>query len=99
VFHTFVGERIDDWRNCRELVKKIAYNFKIPYFTITPTFSICPQHGYLAGEKHICPKCESECEVWSRVMGYMRPVKQWNTGKKSEFRDRKMFKLKTKAGV
>ena len=78
----------------KRLVKKIAENFRLPYFTITPTFSICPKHGYIPGEHEYCPKCgdkKSKCEVYSRIVGYLRPVEQWNDGKQSEFQDRKTF--------
>jgi len=95
IFHTFVGERIYDWRTTRNLVRKIVENFKLPYFTITPTFSICPTHNYISGEHHRCPidGCNNNCDVYSRVVGYYRPVKQWNTGKKSEFKNRKSFAI------
>lgn len=93
VFHLFLGERLPDWRACKRLVRKVANNFRLPYFTITPTFSICPTHGYLNGEVEKCPQCGGECEVWSRVMGYHRPVRQWNKGKQSEFSERKVFTL------
>jgi len=91
VFHGFVGERISSGESCRKLVRRIAYNFRIPYFTITPTFSICPNHGYIPGEVPKCPECGKETEVYSRVVGYLRPVKNWNKGKKEEFRQRKEF--------
>ncbi|MEM2464183.1 MAG: ribonucleoside triphosphate reductase [Candidatus Bathyarchaeia archaeon] len=91
VFHIFLGERIYSWENAAILVKKVAYNYRIPYFTLTPTFSICPTHGYIGGEHKVCPKCGAKCEVYSRVVGYLRPVDQWNDGKQSEFRIRKTF--------
>ncbi len=91
VLHGFMGEKISDTETCKDLVKKIAYNFKLPYFTITPSFSICKDHGYISGEYHECPKCGSQTEVYSRVVGYHRPVQQWNRGKKEEFKDRKAF--------
>jgi ribonucleoside-triphosphate reductase len=91
VTHLFFGESIPDWRACRDFAKKVAENYKLPYFTITPTFSICPNDGYLNGKVETCPKCGSECEVWSRVVGYYRPVKHWNKGKQSEFSDRKEY--------
>ncbi len=121
VFHTFLGERLYDWRMAAELVKTIAYNFKLPYYTLTPTFSVCPKHGYIPGEHHKCPKCDAEigysslirrkelglevdeerlrqleskrqtCEVYSRIVGYIRPVSQWNDGKQSEFKERRTF--------
>lgn len=91
VFHVFLGERLYSWREAALLVKKIAYGFHIPYFTLTPTFSICPTHGYLSGEHNLCPICGAKCEVYSRVVGYFRPVDQWNDGKQSEFRIRRTF--------
>jgi ribonucleoside-triphosphate reductase (formate) len=93
VLHGFLGERIWDVAMVKKLVRKIAENYALPYFTLTPTFSICPVHGYLAGEQPICPKCvvEQTTEVYSRVVGYIRPVKQWNKGKQAEFNDRKEF--------
>jgi ribonucleoside-triphosphate reductase (formate) len=98
VLHGFLGERIWDIVMVKNLVRKIAENYALPYFTLTPTFSICPVHGYLAGEQPICPKCvvEQATEVYSRVVGYIRPVKQWNKGKQAEFNDRKEFVI---AGV
>ena len=94
VLHIYVGENINDVSSIKNLVKKICENFRLPYFTITPTFSICPTHGYLSGENEKCPICNSECEVFSRVVGYLRPVKQWNFGKQEEFKLRKYFKIK-----
>jgi anaerobic ribonucleoside-triphosphate reductase len=93
VLHGFVGERIHDVEGLKQLVKIICEKFKLPYFTITPTFSVCPQCGYRAGEHQVCDKCESPCEVYSRVVGYLRPVVQWNKGKKEEFRERKTYKI------
>jgi len=91
VFHGFIGESISDPKVCKELVKKIAYNYRLPYYTITPTFSICDNHGYISGEHFNCPQCGNECEVYSRVVGYYRPLQNWNEGKKKEFADRKEF--------
>ncbi|MFP4117845.1 MAG: ribonucleoside triphosphate reductase [Candidatus Woesearchaeota archaeon] len=91
VMHGFMGEKVSDEETCKELVKKIAYNFTLPYFTITPTFSICKEHGYISGEYHECPTCSSATEVYSRVVGYHRPVQNWNKGKKEEFKDRSAF--------
>lgn len=88
VLHLFLGEKVRDWKTCREFVKKVAYAYRLPYFTITPTFSVCPTHGYLNGEQKMCPMCSAECEVWSRIVGYFRPVKEWNKGKKSEYGER-----------
>ncbi|MBA7709634.1 hypothetical protein ES703_118555 [subsurface metagenome] len=93
VFHGFVGEKLPDGESSKILVKKIAENYRLPYFTITPTFSICQQHGYISGEHETCPECGATTEVYSRVVGYIRPVSQWNRGKRSEFKDRKTFKL------
>ncbi|MCX8194388.1 MAG: ribonucleoside triphosphate reductase, partial [Candidatus Pacearchaeota archaeon] len=75
----------------KALVRKICENFKLPYFTITPTFSICSNHGYFFGKHFLCPQCKGKCEVYSRVVGYLRPVDQWNDGKRTEFMDRKTF--------
>jgi ribonucleoside-triphosphate reductase len=88
VLHLFLGERVNDWRACRDFVRKVAQNYHLPYFTITPTFSICPTHGYLSGEVPTCPACQGTTEVWSRIVGYYRPVDQWNKGKKSEYAER-----------
>jgi ribonucleoside-triphosphate reductase len=97
VIHIFVGEEITDTTALKNLVKNICENYKLPYFTITPTFSVCPNHGYIAGKVDVCKECGAENEVWSRIVGYIRPIKQWNAGKRAEFDDRQMFKLdKTK---
>ncbi len=93
VFHTFLGEAIDK-DACKMLVKKIASGFRVPYFTITPTFSICDEHGYLKDDQKICPKCKKPTEVYSRVVGYFRPVRDWNKGKQEEFAQRKVFNPK-----
>jgi ribonucleoside-triphosphate reductase len=92
VFHCFIGESIDNVEACKSLVKKIASTYEVPYFTISPTFSVCHHHGYLHGEQFACPNCGEETEVYSRIVGYYRPVQNWNLGKKSEYRDRKLFK-------
>ncbi|HDI07292.1 MAG TPA: ribonucleoside triphosphate reductase [Candidatus Bathyarchaeota archaeon] len=91
VFHIYLGERVYSWKATAELVKKVAWNFHLPYFTLTPTFSICPSHGYLSGGHKHCPKCGAKCEVYSRVVGYLRPVDQWNDGKQAEFAIRRTF--------
>lgn len=93
VLHGFLGERVVDIETTKKLVKTISAKYSLPYFTLTPTFSICPSHGYLVGEHHTCPKCvvEQKCEVYSRIVGYIRPVQQWNAGKATEFGDRKEF--------
>lgn len=95
VFHTFLGEEIDDWQTCRELVRKIAFNTKLPYFTITPTFSICLRHGRIKGEHFTCPKCGKATEVYSRIVGYFRSVRLWNKGKRQEFKERKTYESET----
>jgi ribonucleoside-triphosphate reductase len=93
VFHTFIGERIQEAQAAKVLVKKICDNYHLPYFTFSPTFSVCPNHGYLKGEIDACPQCGDECEIYSRIVGYLRPTKQWNKGKQEEFKMRKAFKL------
>jgi ribonucleoside-triphosphate reductase (formate) len=95
VFHIFLGERLHSWKAAAELIKKVAWNSKLPYFTLTPTFSVCPTHGYTSGEHKTCPVCGSTCEVYSRVVGYLRPVDQWNDGKQAEFAMRKTFDRST----
>ena len=92
VLHVFIGEIVEDPGIVRKLVQRIVENFRLPYFTLTPTFSVCPSDGYLRGEQALCPRCGVETEVYSRVVGYLRPVKQWNDGKREEFRVRKLFK-------
>jgi ribonucleoside-triphosphate reductase len=91
VFHIYLGERLYSWKAAAELVKKVAWSSHLPYFTLTPTFSICSTHGYLNGEHKQCPTCGSRCEVYSRVVGYLRPVDQWNDGKQAEFAIRRTF--------
>ncbi len=91
VIHLFLGERIRDAQAVPRLVKKICENYKLPYFTLTPTFSICQSHGYVAGEHFNCPSCQKECEVYSRIVGYLRPVSQWNAGKQAEFKARETY--------
>jgi len=93
VVHIFAGERINDISTMKNLVKKICENYHLPYFTFSPTFSVCPTHGYVAGEHEKCPDCGSECEIYSRIVGYIRPVKGWNKGKKAEFGNRKTFDM------
>ena len=92
IFHTFLGEEID-WQEAKALVKKIAFQTKLPYFTLTPTFSICSKHGRIKGKRFTCPTCGQPTEVYSRIVGYFRSVKLWNKGKRQEFEDRKTFKL------
>ena len=91
VFHIFLGERLHSWRSAAELIRKVCGNSRLPYFTLTPTFSICPTHGYTSGEHKQCPVCGATCEVYSRVVGYLRPVDQWNDGKQAEFNIRRTF--------
>jgi len=93
VLHIYLGEGVDDTRVIKGLIDKIVSRFRLPYFTLTPTFSVCPAHGYLRGEQTRCPVCHQETEVYSRVVGYLRPVKQWNDGKQAEFSLRKTFKV------
>ena len=93
VLHIFLGELVSDTMAIKGLIKKVSNNFKLPYFTLTPTFSVCPSHGYLNGEQPICPVCKQETEIYSRVVGYLRPVKQWNAGKQAEFKMRKTFRV------
>lgn len=93
VVHIYAGERIQSIETMKNLVKKICNNYHLPYFTFSPTFSTCPNHGYVAGEHFTCPECGASCEVYSRVVGYIRPVQQWNKGKKQEFLDRQEFKI------
>ncbi len=102
VLHGFLGERMPSVQSVKKLIKKIATNYRLPYFTITPTFSICPVHGYINGEHQLCPKCkldnkEVQCEIYSRVVGYLRPVSQWNAGKQQEFQDRKTYDKQLKS--
>lgn len=92
IFHTFLGEEID-WKDARTLVKKIAYKTKLPYFTLTPTFSICQKHGRIKGKRFTCPRCGQQTEVYSRIVGYFRSVRLWNKGKSQEFKERKTFAI------
>ena len=93
VFHAFLGEKLPDWKAAASLVKKIADNYKLPYYTLSPTYSICKEHGYLAGEQFTCPHCGAKTEVYSRITGYYRPVQNWNDGKAQEFKDRKVYDI------
>ncbi len=93
VFHAFLGEKLPDWKAAATLVRKIAENYKLPYYTMSPTYSICKDHGYLPGEQYTCPHCGNETEVYSRITGYYRPVKNWNDGKSQEFKDRKVYDI------
>ena len=91
VLHLYMTERVSSAQACKTLVRRALGRFRLPYITVTPTFSICPSHGYIAGEHHSCPQCEAHCEVWTRVMGYHRPVSSFNAGKKGEFYERTFF--------
>ena len=93
VLHIFLGELVESTQVTRHLIKKVADNFRLPYFTLSPTFSICPSHGYLKGKQETCRLCRQETEVYSRVVGYLRPIKQWNEGKRSEFDNRRNFRV------
>ncbi|MBO4563426.1 MAG: ribonucleoside triphosphate reductase, partial [Clostridia bacterium] len=91
VFHAFLGEKLPDWKACADLVKKIAENYKLPYYTMSPTYSVCADHGYIKGEHFSCPSCGRKTEVYSRITGYYRPVQNWNDGKAQEFKDRQTY--------
>ena len=93
VFHAFLGEKLPDWKAAASLVRKIAENYKLPYYTISPTYSVCKNHGYLVGEQPICPHCGDKTEVYSRITGYYRPVANWNDGKAQEYKDRKVYDI------
>jgi ribonucleoside-triphosphate reductase len=95
VFHAFLGEKLSNWKEAALMVKKISENFKLPYYTLSPIYSICPEHGYIAGEHFTCPKCGKESEVYSRITGYYRPVKNWNKGKEAEYKNRKVYNFET----
>lgn len=98
VFHAFLNESLDDVTTCKNLVRVILENYHIPYLTISPTFSVCPDHGFIKGEQHACPTCGRATEIWTRVVGFHRPVQNWNPGKKEEFKDRLEFIYSQKAG-
>lgn len=98
VFHAFLGERLGDWHAAAKLVKKIAENYKLPYYTLSPTYSICKNHGYLAGEQYECPVCHEKTEVYSRITGYYRPVQNWNDGKAQEYKQRKNYQVSAAPG-
>mgnify|MGYP003291131342 CR=1 FL=1 len=93
VFHAFLGEKLPDWKAAATLVRKIAENYKLPYYTLSPTYSVCKTHGYIAGEKFECPECGEKTEVYSRITGYYRPVQNWNDGKSQEYKDRKVYDI------
>ena len=93
VFHAFLGEKLPDWNAAADLVKKIAENYRLPYYTLSPTYSVCRNHGYISGEVYACPDCGESTEVYSRITGYYRPVQNWNDGKAHEFHDRKLYDI------
>jgi len=93
VFHAFIGEKLPDWKAAASIIRKIAENYRLPYYTLSPTYSVCKEHGYIAGEEYSCPKCGKETEVYSRITGYYRPVKNWNDGKAQEYRERKTYDI------
>ena len=93
VFHAFLGEKLPDWKAAATLVRKIAENYKLPYYTLSPTYSVCKDHGYITGEHFTCPICGQKTEVYSRITGYYRPVQNWNDGKAQEFKDRKVYNI------
>ena len=93
VFHAFLGEKLPDWKAAAQLVRKIAENYKLPYYTLSPTYSVCKNHGYLSGEVSVCPECGERTEIYSRITGYYRPVQNWNDGKAQEFKERKLYEL------
>ena len=93
MFHAFLGEKLPDWKAAANLVRKIAENYKLPYYTMSPTYSVCKDHGYLTGEQYTCPICGAKTEVNSRITGYYRPIQNWNDGKAQEFKDRKVYDI------
>ena len=93
VFHAFLGEKLPDWKAAANLVRKIAENHKLPYYTMSPTYSVCADHGYLTGEQYNCPHCGKDAEVYSRITGYYRPGQNWNDGKSQEYKDRKVYNI------
>ena len=93
VFHAYLGEKLPDWKAAANIVRKIAENYRLPYYSLSPTYSVCREHGYIAGEHFTCPKCGKEAEVYSRITGYYRPVKNWNDGKAQEYKERKVYDL------
>ena len=95
VFHAFLGQKLDSWQAAANLVRKIAENYKLPYYTLSPTYSICQEHGYLEGEQYTCPICGKKTEVYSRITGYYRPVQNWNDGKRAEYKERKVYDIAT----
>ncbi|SHO50814.1 ribonucleoside triphosphate reductase [Anaerocolumna xylanovorans] len=99
VFHAFLGEKLPDWQAAAKLVKTIAENYKLPYYTLSPTYSICKDHGYLSGEQYTCPHCGQNAEVYSRITGYYRPVQNWNEGKAQEYKNRRVYEMKKSSKI
>ena len=95
VFHAFLGEKLPSWKSAANLVRKIAENYKLPYYTMSPTYSVCKNHGYISGEVYTCPECGEKTEVYSRITGYYRPVQNWNDGKAQEYKDRAVYNIET----
>lgn len=95
VFHAFLGQKLPNWQSCAALVRKIAENYRLPYYTISPTYSVCQKHGYIEGEQYTCPICGEKTEVYSRITGYYRPVQNWNDGKAEEFKNRKTYNVES----
>ncbi|MBE7091545.1 MAG: ribonucleoside triphosphate reductase [Clostridiales bacterium] len=95
VFHAYIGEKLPDWKAAAEIVRTIAANYRLPYYSLSPTYSVCKEHGYIAGEKYSCPKCGKTTEVYSRITGYYRPVQNWNDGKSQEYKERKTYNIAT----
>ena len=93
VFHAFLGQRLEDWKTTMNLVRKIAENYRLPYYTMSPTYSVCAKHGYITGEQYTCPECGEKTEVYSRITGYYRPIQNWNDGKTQEFKERKEYDI------
>ncbi|MBR6794910.1 MAG: ribonucleoside triphosphate reductase, partial [Clostridia bacterium] len=99
VFHAFLGQKLSSWEAAAALVRKIAENYRLPYYTLSPTYSICTEHGYLAGEHFTCPVCGKKAEVYSRITGYYRPVQNWNDGKAAEYKQRLTYKIREDQGA
>ncbi|MGP1418513.1 MAG: anaerobic ribonucleoside-triphosphate reductase, partial [Sphaerochaetaceae bacterium] len=99
VLHLYIGERIKDVEVAKKLIRTIFSNYKLPYISITPTFSTCEDHGYLAGEQSVCPHCGKPTEIWTRVVGYLRPVRDFHKGKKEEYRQRLLYKVPREEAV
>ncbi len=93
VFHGYLGEKLPNWQSAAKLVRIIAENYKLPYYTLSPTYSVCRDHGYLAGEQFECPQCGMKTEVYSRITGYYRPVQNWNDGKVQEYKERTVYNI------